>query len=353
MSEDFETFEKELDEVRQSDHESDVLEEAETEEKPEETTAEEPIEEPQEVVEEKEEVVAEAQPEEQPEEVQPEAERYTIPDDQKFGEFAGKKLTAAEMEDAGLLRKFNTLENNDVHHQKLYGEVKEKYDALLAEKVQKLEEDAQPRQPQIPVVEQIKNNLAAMTPAYMPNLKSQAEAGAFEEDFLVMFPDLAVQMEHRFVAGNAAIETLAKKVAEQESFINALLGVVEEASNSERFTGSIDTMVSDNPERYGLLREGTNQNDFVSWMNAEDNPMGFAKMAPETITPAVLAQAFLGFIDANQGLVSASQGETVVAKVPANTGGGSGTGVTRSRPAPSEMDTFERAFEEAQTSSLP
>ena len=336
---DLEAFEKELDEARQSDHEPEVLEETAAEEKQEEVPAEEPKEEPQE------EVTAEAQPEDESKEVEPEVERFTIPDHEKFGEFAGKRLTGPEIVEAGLLKQFNTLENNDVHHQKLYGELKEKYDAKIEEENKALKEAAQPQPPQVPIGEQIKTNLTHMRAAYAPSLKANAEAGAFEEGFLAMFPDLAVQLEHRFVSGNNAIEILAGKVAQQETFINALLGVVEEASNSERFTGSIDSMIQENPDRYEVLGNGEARNGFVSWMNAEDNPMGFADMAPDKITPAVLAQAFLGYIDANPNLLSSA--EEPAEKVPANTGGGGGTGVTRARPVATDMDLFERAFEEA------
>ena len=138
---------------------------------------------------------------------------------------------------------------------------------------------------------------------------------------------------------------MAKKVAEQEQFINALMGVVEEASNSERVSGTIASMATEDPERYGLLTEGEIQAKFVGWMNSPDNPIPYRSVDPTQMTPALLRQAWLGFIDDNQDLVTAAVPEAV--KSPRSTGGGTGTTMRRVKPAATALDDFERAFNEA------
>lgn len=340
MTDSMETFEKELDEARQADQEDTVLEEVVEEEKLEEAPVEDPIEEPPKKA------AEEAQLDDTPEDDSSEAKRYTMPEHKKFGDHAGKKLTALEMDEAGLIEKFNSFEHSEAHHQKLYQDIKEKWEAKLEQENKELKEQQARDQapPQLPPEEQIKHNLTQMQTAYLPALKNQAKAGAFEEDFLTMFPDTAVQMEHRFVAGNQAIEILAERVASQQQFIDALLGVVEEASNAEKFTGSIGGLVEADGDRYSVLKDEQVAQKFAGWLRSEENP--FSQLPKEKVNDAVLAQAFLGFIDANPELLEAVVAEAEE-KVPRNTGGSTGSTVSRTKKPLSDMDAFERAFNEA------
>ncbi len=332
LAKEIEAFEKEYEEARQS---------------PGVGTEEEPQQETQ--------VVEETQPEEAPEtsqevsveetpteETAEDTRRYTIPKHEKFGEFAGKKLTAKEMEEAGLLEKFNTLENGEMHHQKLYENLKKEHEELLRKIAENLGNQQQQQQQQsVDPKVQTKSQLDAMRSMHMENLKQAAESGAFEEDFLVMFPDLSVQLEHRFSSGAAAIDALAKQVAEQQAFIQALVGVVQQEAGNEQLRGAVTGLVESNPDRYAPISDAEMQNRFIGWMMAEDNPIPYRNME---ITPGVLSQAYLGFVDSNpdlfKGQTRQQAHDQVKRAVQASGGRGSGVHARTSNNSGNEYSEF-------------
>ena len=329
MSDEFDALEEEFAQAAsQPDEEQDLS--LATEDPPEE-----------EVVEEQEAAEAEPVPvepvseESQPEQETPvEAKTYTVPDDPSFGEHRGKKFTAIELDQLGLLEKINTREHQELHHTKLYPELKAKFDALEAKIAQ---QDVQTQQTQAFSPEAIARNAGDTERAYMKPLTDLAKAGAFEEDFLVSYPKVATQLEQRFDAGTGALMALNQRLQAIEQSFGSREETARRTENQNTVFNSINQVVSDDEGTYGVLADETARKGFIGWIVDPSNPLPFKDMPVDRMTPDVIRAAYLAYVQANPGIVQPTPSAPPVTQ-------GQGTTGTKVRQAVSEFQAMENEF---------
>ena len=227
-----------------------------------------------------------------------EVKTHTVPNDPRFGDHAGKKMTAAELEDTGLLEKFVTWEHQEIHSAKLYQELKKETDDLKARFADQIKE-AEAQQVAASVTpEQISRNADETQHVYYPHLVALAKQGAFEEDFLVSYPKVATQLEQRFDAGTGALMAMNKRLNELESSVGKRETVVRRTESQSAVFDSIDQVVSKDEGTYGVLADEKVRSDFIGWIVDPSNPLPFKHMNVTDMKPAVIEAAFLNYIKA-------------------------------------------------------
>lgn len=340
MADEFDALEEEFAQVANQPFEAQDLRSEEAEEVAEEVT-EETVEETVEPEVSTEPVTEEAQPEGVVDEKPVEAKTYPVPNDPKFGESAGKKLTAAELDELGLLEKFTTWEHQELHHTKLYQELKPELDQLRA---QVQAQQAQVQQETAFSPEAIAKNASDTQHAYLPHLSNLAKAGAFEEDFLVAYPKVASQMEQRFDAGTGALMLLNQRIAAIEQSVGRREQEVQRHESENRVMTSIDQVVSEDEGAYGVLADKDSRSGFIGWLVDPQNPLPFKDMPVSSVSPEIIKAAFLAYVQANPSVIqSREQPENVPVSQ------GSGTTGTRQR---SVKDQFEQLEDEFNTLAL-
>jgi len=333
MSDEFEALEEEFAEAADQPYEEQDLSQA-TEDTPEPET-----EEVQEAAEAEpatpEPVAEESQPDSEVEAETPvEAKTYTVPNDPSFGDHAGKKFTAVELDQLGLLEKINTREHQELHHTKLYPELKAKFDALEAKIAQ---QDVQTQQVHAFTPEAIAKNAGDTERAYMQPLTELAKAGAFEEDFLVSYPKVATQLEQRFDAGTGALMALNQRLAAIESSFGRREETARRTENQNTVLESIDQVVSNDEGTYGVLANEDSRNGFIGWIVDPSNPLPFKSMPVNQMTPDVIRAAFLAYVQANPGV-------TAKPAPPPPPPQGAGSTGTRVRQPIGELEAMENEF---------
>lgn len=266
---------------------------------------------------------------------------YTVPNDPKFGEFAGKKLTAAELDSNGLLEKFNTWEHQELHHTRLYGELKPKFDELEA-KVRAFEsfQQAAQQQQQALTPERVAMQAQALQTAYQPGLEVLAKSGAFEESFLVEYPKVAAQIEHRFDNGHAALTQLSTRLAAIEEATGIQTANANRTQGQNQVYAAIDRVAEADPATYGQLGDKEIQQKFIQWVIDPGNPLPFkAANAEEFSNPDVIRSAAVLFAQANPDLFVKPEPEVPAAPTPTRA-----QGTTGRRPARQlgEIEQFEQ-----------
>jgi hypothetical protein len=269
---------------------------------------------------------------------------YTVPDDEVYGELRGKKATALELEAAGLLDRLLTRDHQELHHVKLYQGLKKEFDALK-EGLEQPQQDQQ--QPQI-APEQV---AAMLEGHYGPQLKEMAEQGAFEKDFLHVYPKVAAHMEHRFQSGGRALMQLVQQVHELTEYV----GMKREEDETTTARVSVESKMDSLVEELPALADQEIRGRFVQWAIDENNPLTnrMATKDERELTAQDLRGAFAAYVAiTGDGLQVKSppkqQQRQQRARMAA--GGGSGSGGGGSTPqgtTTNEFEDFEREFQES------
>lgn len=268
--------------------------------------------------------------------------KYTVPDDDIYGELRGKKATAAELEAAGLLDRLLTREHQELHHVKLYQELKKEFDSFKQTR-------EQPQDQQTPQV--TPEQMAAMLEGhYGPQLKELAEAGAFERDFLTVYPKVAAHMEHRFQSGGRALMSLVQQVHELTEYVGMKQAEETNTSAMHSVESKMDSLVDELP----ALADREVRNRFIQWTIDENNPLT-NKMATKDereLTPQDLRGAFAAYVaitgDGLQVQSPTKQNARRQRGRMAAGGSGGGGGSTPSGGGKmNEIDDFEREFLES------
>lgn len=331
----------------------------EPEEAVEEATPEEPVEEP--VVEDapaeepepQEEPAAEEPSEEEPAEETPPVEedpqvtRYAVPDHESFGELRGKRATAAELEKAGLLDKMFTRAHQEMHHTKLYQELKKKFDQDLEEKLRAAGVNTDPKKPEAAPVdpkawaEDIERN-------FVPQLRKLAEAGSFEPDFVEAYPKVASHMAHQFesmrLVGAGVIEALNELKTDYEG----QRSVTTAEQNFNHLKSSMNELATSDP-MYQSLTDDSEKALFVEWMRAPENSQPWKKMdiVDELSKPENLAGAYAAFRTATRHLRTAPAATPAPSEVRAKAAlASAGGGNSRPASQPQELNEFDQLKQE-------
>jgi len=285
---------------------------------------------------------------------EPKPKLYTVPDDAVYGDLRGQKATAEQLEAAGLLEKLFTREHQELHHVKLYQDLKREVDGYREEQQRsQAQADAVAQAAAQPKV-MPDEHVAELQRTYMPGLTSLANQGAFEEDFLTVYPKVSAQLEHRFQSGGLGLLATIDQVTKMNNTLNEVMEFVGmQQQQQQAVTGratveeKLDALSTDLP---GLANEEV-RGRFIDWAIAEDNTIT-AQLATKEIsdiTPEEIRGAFAAYVAmTGDGIPKRQPAENTPARM-----AGSGTAASRGSSPPggaplSEVERFEREFLESQ-----
>lgn len=202
-----------------------------------------------------------------------ETRTYKVPDDSLYGDLRGKRATAHQLEEAGLLEKLLGREHQELHHVKLYQDANEQIKALKALLDERA--PAQPAQPQVPPMS-ISEHADAVQRAYVPHLEQLANEGAFEPDFIRAYPKTGSQIENRFqataVLGGGLVQQMTK-VVERLNEISEFVGMQRDTQSRSAaqvaLTGRLNAVADAMP----ALRDQGVQDRFQSWVADPENSL--------------------------------------------------------------------------------
>ena len=277
---------------------------------------------------------------------------YTVPDDDIYGELRGKKATAAELDQAGMLDRLLTREHQELHHVKLYQELKKDFDSYKEGQAQEkatAEQAAAQENAAIPP-----EQMAAMIEShYGPQLEAMAEAGSFEPGFLNAYPRVASAMEHRFQSGGRALIGLVKQVHELSEYV----GMKQTEDNTESAKVSVESKMDSLVDELPALADGDVRGRFVQWAIDEENPLtNRMSTKDETeLTAQDLRGAFAAYVAITGDGLQVTTPAPVVAKerqargrmAAGGSGGGGGGSTPTAGTALNEIDAFEQEFQES------
>lgn len=296
-------------------------------------------------VEETEEVEEPAAKQRTEEPVSSQPKMYTVPDDDIYGELRGKKATALELEAAGLLDRLLTREHQELHHVKLYQELKKEFDSFKQGQQQPQQQQGQ----QQLAPEQV---AAMLEGHYGPQLKEMAEAGAFEKDFLHVYPKVAAHMEHRFQSGGRALMQLVEQVHKLSEYV----GMKQEQDATTTARTSVESKMDSLVEELPALANQEVRGRFVQWAIDENNPLTnrMATKDERELTAQDLRGAFAAYVaitgDGLQVQQAAPQKKKERQQRARMAAGGAGAGGGASTPqntGTNEFEDFEREYVES------
>jgi hypothetical protein len=202
-----------------------------------------------------------------------ETKTYKVPDDSLYGDLRGRKATALELEEAGLLEKLLGREHQELHHVKLYQEANEKIKALEALVNERAPE--QPAQPEAPPMS-VSEHADAVTRSYVPHLEQLANEGAFEPDFIRAYPKVGAQIENRFqsaaMLGGGLVHQMTK-VVERLNQISEYVGMQQDTTARSDAQVALTGRLNSIAESMPALKDESVQGRFQNWVADPENKL--------------------------------------------------------------------------------
>jgi hypothetical protein len=204
----------------------------------------------------------------------PEPKTYAVPDLASYGELRGKRATISQLEEAGLTELLFTHAHQGLVHMEKYQEMKPKLDELAAwkEAQEKRQQEATVTQPQ-KSPEQAAQDLRN---EYLPALTQLAEQGAFEKDFLITYPDVAVQLENRFQSGAIGLYGTILQVSDLTKQINEVMefvGMQKFERGQAEAQSTVESLMDDVAKQMPALSDESVRGRFIDWAIDEKNPI--------------------------------------------------------------------------------
>lgn len=266
--------------------------------------------------------------------------RYLVPDHETFGELRGKRATAAELEEAGLLDKMFTRAHQEMHHTKLYQELKKKFDEDLEAKLREAGVQPKPQQEQPKVDPKMYGD--EVERAFRPHLEAIAKAGSFEPDFVEAYPRLASHLANQFENFRMVGAGLVKAVAEIKEHIDGSVTRETTTSNLDHLNNAMVSIAGEDP-LYTGLSDPAERRMFVEWMKSPENTQPWKKLdiVQELSQPDTLKGAYAAFRTATRSLREPGKPEprSDERRTRANLAGAGG-GTSRTTTPSTELDEF-------------
>lgn len=267
---------------------------------------------------------------------EPQVKLYTVPDHEMYGALRGQRVTAAQLEEAGLISKVITRDHQEMHNTKLYNELKrdfeEKLNAALKDVVKQPAGQPKPDQPEISP----KDFADQLERTYVPVLKKLAEAGSFEPDFVEAYPKFAAHAAHQFETMRMVGAGLVQAMQE----IRGWAGQKQHVETSESSKAHLDRAMvglAGTDDLYKGLGDPAERQAFVAWMADKDNKQPWKKLdiVNELSEPETLKGAYAAYRTATRHLRTETQVPQDNArdrKVLAAPGGGNARPATKAGP---------------------
>lgn len=281
----------------------------------------------------------------------PQTKLYTVPDVEMYGALRGKRVTAAQLEEAGLIDKVITRDHQEMHNTKLYQDLKRDFDRQIEERIKAVAQppQVQPDQTQVQRFDP-KTFSDALESTYVPPLKKLAEHGVIEEEFVEAYPRVAAQMAHLRQTAEVVGVGLIQAVNEIAAWAQERESERSTVTAEQHLTGAMEQLSTADP-RYAGLGQPEERAAFVEWMRSPDNPQPWKKMKiiSELSQPKNLAGAYAAYVLEKNAGAAATAAPVRVATDAAQrakmaTAGG---GVSKTRPSSDQTETeFEQTRRE-------
>jgi hypothetical protein len=287
----------------------------------------------------------------------PQVKLYTVPDQEMYGALRGQKVTAAQLEEAGLIGKVITRDHQEMHNAKLYNELKREFEEKLEAKVREMQASV-PKQPAEPEGPQVtpKDFGDNVERSYVPVLKKLAESGSFEPDIVEAYPRFVSHIAHQLETMRMVGAGLVKAVQETKEWVGMQEATTSRTTGFERLHGSMQSLASD--ELYAPLADATERQTFIDWMSSKENRQPWKKLdiVTELSDPETLKGAYAAYRTATRHL----RKETTTAAAPdtrdrakmASGGGGTSRKATGNAAAPNEFEQLKKELHESRAQSF-
>ncbi|HUV74202.1 MAG TPA: hypothetical protein VMW79_07830 [Anaerolineae bacterium] len=252
------------------------------------------------------------------EETGPQVRLYTVPDSEVYGSLRGQKVTAAQLEEAGLIDKVITRDHQEMHNTKLYNELKRE----LAQTRQDLTPKEKPPEPIDPRTfgDEIERT-------YVPALKKLADAGSFEPDIVEAYPRFVGHVAHQLETMRMVGAGLVKAVEEMKDWAGTQQNTTAYERGMAALNSSMERLASN--DLYASLRDPGERTAFIDWMKDANNPQPWKKMniEEELARPENLSGAYAAYRAANPGVrtAPAAPADRTRARMAAPSGGNART----------------------------
>lgn len=276
---------------------------------------------------------------------------YSVPDHEKFGEFRGKKLSAAQLEEAGLLDKFVTWQHQSLLDDKIRQKNKdleerlEEVNAKLEEMTSSKQEQPVEEPPKEMTPEEVQQFVAGLRARYGPHYKKAVETGAIEEDIVEFYPKFLAVQEHRFQAGQQQINLLRDVVLGLAEDYKSRFETETTQSGANTLITTMDSVAKSN-EGFGAFAEEDVRSQFVEWFATDKNGRGYDRLPVQYVNEKIMEDAYMAFMREFPDLFVASSEPAPKKKARTSNrhlaqGGGAGSGGSGSKPILDELQEFE------------
>jgi hypothetical protein len=299
--------------------------------------------------------VAEPEPEATPSDEPEGARLYTVPDHEMYGELRGKKVTAKQLEEAGLINKVITCDHQEMHNARLYNDLKRDFDERLERSVQEAVQKAvQSRQepPAAPPLDQ-KAYSENVERNYVPHLAKLAEEGAFEPAMLEYYPKFTAHIAHQLETLRFGGQGIVAALNEIREWVGMQQGREARDQGMGLLDSAMTSLAAEDPLCAGLA-DASERTKFTDWMASKDNPQPWRKLRIDTelAKPDTLRGAYAAYRatvrDEAPPAAPVSRERARMAS--------SGPGVSRAAPtskvAKDEFSTFKSELNEARSGAF-
>jgi hypothetical protein len=267
----------------------------------------------------------------------------TLPDDvEAFREFAGKKITYAELQEAKLVDKLVTWGHQGRHlvqrNQEELEETK-KMRALLEEQLGIVKEDRQ-RASEGPALTP-EQSADALVNHYAGEFDTLAKSGAIEDSFFETYPKVAAQIEHRFRATRDLAEAVIKTVTELKTAQDQRVDV-DTTTASRDHLKDVMVGVSETGDLFNQLGTETERKDFMQWATRDDSTLNWVDKQSDAVTPADISASWLLYLHEHPDKFKTTEKAAEKKKAERKLAGGGGTGNDTASKSVEELDEFQR-----------
>lgn len=279
-----------------------------------------------------------------------EPKKYKVPDDALYGELRGKKATALELEAAGLLDKVLGREHQELHHVKLYQDLRKEFEDYRKAQDERIAAQPKQQQPAGPAMSP-EEYAANIENQYVPELQQLASQGSFEPDFLRAYPKVSSHIEHRFRSGGFALGATVQHVTKLTEAVNEIREYVGMKQNDESRMVAQQTLsqkLDEASTSMPALSDATVRERFTNWASDPENALT-DRMATQDIkdlTKEQILGAFAAYVAMTGDGVSAQSQQRRRPRSGSNMAGGGGASRGSSTPGSNSPRSNAEGFEQ-------
>jgi hypothetical protein len=200
------------------------------------------------------------------------------------------------LEEAGLIDKVITRDHQEMHHTKLYQDLRSKMKEEVEQKVAEAlkQVDEQKTEPVPQPIDQ-KKFADDVERNYAPVLEEMAEAGAFEPEVVRAYPRFVSQTAHQIESLRLAGQGIIGALKEIKEYVGMQQANEARETGMAKLNSSMQELASQ--PLYAELAKDEERQSFIEWMKADDNPQPWKHLDidEQLSRPEVLAGAYAAY----------------------------------------------------------